>query len=74
MNLKVRPIHHHLEGRVKAHIFLCMLAYYVEWHMRDVWRELMFTDEDKEAKLTRDPVAPAKLRCGDEEGARAHPR
>ena len=60
MDLKVRPIHHHLEGRVRAHIFLCMLAYYVEWHMRETWRELMFADEDQAAKLTRDPVAPAK--------------
>jgi transposase len=60
MDLKVRPIHHHLESRVRAHIFLCMLAYYVEWHMRDVWRELMFADEDQAAKLTRDPVAPAR--------------
>jgi len=60
VDLKVRPIHHYLEGRVRAHIFLCMLAYYVEWHMRDVWRELMFTDEDQAAKLVRDPVAPAK--------------
>ena len=60
MDLKVRPIHHHLEGRVRAHIFLCMLAYYVEWHMREAWRSLMFADEDQAAKLTRDPVAPAK--------------
>jgi hypothetical protein len=60
MDLKVRPIHHHLEGRVRAHIFLCMLAYYVEWHMRQAWRELMFADEDQAAKLVRDPVAPAK--------------
>ena len=60
IDLKVRPIHHHLEGRVRAHIFLCMLAYYVEWHMREAWRELMFADEDQVAKLTRDPVAPAK--------------
>jgi len=60
MDLKVRPIHHHLENRVRAHIFLCMLAYYVEWHMRQAWRELMFTDEDQAAKLVRDPVAPAK--------------
>ncbi len=43
-----------------AHIFLCMLAYYVEWHMCEAWRELMFADEDQVAKLTRDPVAPAK--------------
>jgi transposase len=60
MDLKVRPIHHHLEGRVRAHIFLCMLAYYVEWHMRQAWRELMFADEDQAAKFSRDPVAPAK--------------
>ena len=60
MDLKVRPIHHHLEGRVRAHIFLCMLAYYVEWHMRQAWASLMFADCDQAAKLTRDPVAPAK--------------
>ncbi len=60
MDLKVRPIHHHLEGRVRAHIFLCMLAYYVEWHMRQAWRELMFADEDQAAKQVRDPVAPAQ--------------
>jgi transposase len=59
VDLKVRPIRHHLEKRVQAHIFLCMLAYYVEWHMREVWRPLLFTDEDKERKKTSDPVAPA---------------
>ena len=59
MDLKVRPIHHHLETRVRAHIFLCMLAYYVEWHLRQAWRELTFADEDQEALRTRDPVAPA---------------
>lgn len=37
-----------------------MLAYYVEWHMREAWRELTFADEDLEAKRERDPVAPAK--------------
>ena len=37
-----------------------MLAYYVEWHMREAWRELMFADCDQQAKLARDPVAPAK--------------
>lgn len=60
IDLKVRPIHHRLADRVRAHIFLCMLAYYVEWHMREAWRELMFADENQLAKLTRDPVAPAK--------------
>ena len=60
IDLKVRPIHHRLADRVRAHIFLCMLAYYVEWHMREAWRELMFADTDQQAKTTRDPVAPAK--------------
>jgi len=60
VDLKVRPIHHRTADRVRAHIFLCMLAYYVEWHMREAWRELMFADTDQAAKATRDPVAPAK--------------
>ena len=59
IDLKVRPIHHRTAQRVRAHIFLCMLAYYVEWHMREAWRALMFADEDQEAKHNRDPVAPA---------------
>jgi transposase len=60
IDLHIRPIHHHLEERVRAHIFLCMLAYYVEWHMREAWRELMFADEDLERKKHRDPVAAAE--------------
>jgi len=60
IDLHIRPIHHRLEGRVRAHIFLCMLAYYVEWHMREAWRELMFADEDLERKRHRDPVAAAE--------------
>ncbi|MBC7992618.1 MAG: IS1634 family transposase [Rhizobacter sp.] len=60
IDLKVRPIHHRTADRVRSHIFLCMLAYYVEWHMREAWRELMFADADQKAKVTRDPVAPAK--------------
>jgi transposase len=60
IDLHIRPIHHRLENRVRAHIFLCMLAYYVEWHMREAWRELMFADEDLERKKHRDPVAPAE--------------
>jgi len=60
IDLHIRPIHHRLEERVRAHIFLCMLAYYVEWHMREAWRELMFADEDVERKKHRDPVAAAE--------------
>jgi len=60
VDLKVRPIHHRLEPRVRAHIFLCLLAYYVEWHLLEAWRPLLFADEDQAAKATRDPVAPAE--------------
>ena len=60
IDLQVRPIRHRLEERVKAHIFLCMLAHYVAWHMIESWRELLFCDQDQEAKKTRDPVAPAQ--------------
>ena len=60
VDLQVRPIHHRTTDRVRAHLFLCVLAYYVEWHMREAWRELMFADPDRDAKATRDPVAPAK--------------
>jgi hypothetical protein len=60
IDLKVRPIHHRLADRVRAHIFLCMLAFYVEWHMREAWRQLMFADTDQNAKASRDPVAPAQ--------------
>jgi transposase len=57
VDLKVRPIHHRKADRVRAHIFL---TYYVEWQMREAWRELMFADIDQAAKATRDPVAPAQ--------------
>lgn len=49
VDLKVRPIHHHLEKRVRAHVFLCMLAYYVEWHMRAKLAPFLFDDEDHSA-------------------------
>jgi transposase len=60
VDLMVRPIRHRLEDRVRAHIFLCMLAYYVQWHMTEAWRALLFADEDQESKSSRDPVAPAE--------------
>lgn len=60
VDLAIRPIHHRLEHRVRAHIFLCMLAYYVLWHMLEAWRPLLFGDEDQHAKATRDAVAPAQ--------------
>lgn len=62
VDLKVRPIHHHLADRVRAHVLLCMLAYYVEWHMREKLAPMLFDDDDKpEAqKLRRSVVAPAQ--------------
>ena len=61
IDLKVRPIRHREERRVRAHIFICMLAYLVEWHMRKALAPVIFDDEQlDEDRLTRDPVAPAK--------------
>ena len=60
IDLRVRPIRHRMVDRVEAHIFFCMLAYYIQWHMKEAWRPLLFSDEDLEAKEKRDPVAPAK--------------
>ena len=72
IDLKVRPIHHRTADRVRAHIFLCMLAYYVEWHMREAWRELMFADTEQQAKFTRDPVAPATRSASAQAKATTH--
>lgn len=62
VDLKVRPIHHYLADRVRAHILLCMLAYYVEWHMRRALAPILFDDDDPAAaQAQRDSiVAPAK--------------
>jgi transposase len=61
VDLKVRPIHHHLANRVRAHVFLCMLAYYVEWHMRRALAPILFDDHDQpNAQAQRQSiVAPA---------------
>ncbi len=72
LDLKIRPIHHRTADRVRGHILLCMLAYYVEWHLREAWRPLLFADDDQAAKLTRDPVAPAKRSEAAELKAQTH--
>jgi transposase len=60
-DLRVRPIRHHTEDHVRAHIFLCLLAYYVEWHMRRALAPLLFDDEELATlRADRDPVAPAQ--------------
>ena len=61
IDLLVRPIHHRTADRVRAHILLCLLAYYVGWHLRQAWESLLFEDEGlTEDRHRRDPVAAAK--------------
>lgn len=61
IDLLVRPIRHRTENRVPAHIFLCVLAYYVEWHLRRAWAPLLFEDEERwEERKRRDPVLSAQ--------------
>lgn len=60
-DLQVRPIRHRSEAHVRAHVFLCMLAYYVQWHMRKALSPLLFQDDELEdARWTRDAVARAE--------------
>jgi Transposase DDE domain len=67
-DLEIRPIGHRLEDRVRAHVFLCMLAYYLEWHLRHAWAPLLFKDQypptapDPVAKARRSPHADRKAR------------
>jgi len=62
VDLKVRPIWLRTEAHVKAHVLLCVLAYYVEWHMRAALAELLYADEELPARrATRDPVLPPEI-------------
>ena len=56
-DLQIRPIHHHLEDRVRAHVLICMLAYYLTWHLKAAWKPLLFADEHR--PVSPDPVAKA---------------
>jgi transposase len=59
--LKVRPIHHRIDDRVRAHILICLLAYYVQWHLKRAWAPLLFEEEHLSTdRRRRDPVAPAE--------------
>jgi hypothetical protein len=58
VDLELRPIHHRLDGRVRAHVLVCMLACYLAWHLRQVLAPLCFTDEQPPQRS--DPVAPAQ--------------
>ena len=66
--LEIRPIHHHLEPRVRAHIFLCMLAYYVTFELAGRLTPMLFTDETPLAPS--DPVAPARRSTGRQDQGR----
>src|SRR6516225_346530 len=73
MELRVRPIRHRTGERVPAHIFLCLLAYYVEWHLRRAWAPLLFEDEERwEERERRDPVGPAKPSASVQQKKRSH--
>jgi hypothetical protein len=56
-DLQIRPIHHRLEDRVRAHVLICMLGYYLTWHLKAAWKPLLFTDEHRPS--SPDPVAKA---------------
>jgi len=83
VDLQVRPVYHWLAERVRAHVFLCMLAYYLEWHMRQRLAPMLYDDTDKDtaealrpsvvAKAERSPVAIAKQTTGrTEDGLSVH--
>jgi hypothetical protein len=62
IDLQIRPVHHWIKHRVRAHVFLCMLAYYIEWHLRQAWSPILFDEHDHAgAKAQRaSPVAAAE--------------
>jgi transposase len=83
IDLQIRPIYHWLADRIRAHVFLCMLAYYLEWHMRRGLAPMLYDDTDKEAaeaqrdsvvaKAERSPVAITKQTTGrTEDGLPVH--
>jgi hypothetical protein len=73
IDLDIRPVHHRLAGRVRAHVFLCMLAYYVQWHMRRKLAPLLFEDHDRPAAAAArtSPVASAQVSAAARAKARA---
>ena len=64
VEVEIRPIHHRLPDRVRAHVLICLLAYYVEWHLRRVLAPLLFDDEQRGGALAASPVAPAQRSAG----------
>lgn len=73
LDLRVRPIHHRIDPRVRAHLFLCLLAYYVEWQMRIALKPLLYEDEELEpARDGRDPVKAAEPSATAQEKKKTH--
>jgi transposase len=73
LDLLVRPIRHRAEPRVRAHVLLCMLAYYVEWHMRQALKPLLYEDEELEQRRrSRDPVKPAEASASAQAKKKTH--
>jgi len=70
LDLELRPIHHRLAERVRAHVLICWLAYYVEWHLRRALAPLLFTDEHRGEPPAASPVAPARRSASAEAKAR----
>jgi transposase len=69
VDLHVRPIHHRTEARVRAHVLLCMLAFYVQWHMQQAWAPMLFADELPPGRKGKSPVSPAQRSAAAEEKA-----
>jgi transposase len=69
IDLHVRPIHHRTEARVRAHVLLCMLAFYVQWHMQQAWAPMLFADELPPGRKGTSPVSPAQRSAAAEEKA-----
>jgi transposase len=73
IDLLVRPIHHRTADRVRAHIALCLLAFYVEWHLRRAWEPLLFEDEELVVdRPRRDPVRPARPSASAQQKKKTH--
>jgi len=74
VDLEVRPIHHRRAGRVRAHVFLCLLAYYVQWHLRRALAPLLFDDHDRAAAAAARPSPVAAARVSPAAAAKAQTR
>jgi hypothetical protein len=74
LDLHVRPIHHRTEARVRAHVFLCMLAFYVQWHMQRAWAPMLFADELPPGRKGTSPVSPAQRSASAEDKAHTKQR